>query len=186
MSLEKTINKMLQDYLNSKDGQQAMKEAISEEIRSGNKAKVVGPAVEEAIKLLKECICNFAPPAFSSSETEFPISAMIDGIVSDPVATSDGWEVGISFDGEKIKRPSLWKGSEGAYNILGLFSQGWDIPDDKKSPSGMWHGKKTVALRHRDGTAFIEDAVSFFMATYADKYNVIGIDVDPLYGNWGM
>lgn len=182
MDLLTYINSELNKFLKSDEGKTAIKEAI----RDGSLKSATKETSDEAIKVLKECICNFAPPAFSSSETLATISEMIDGSVSTPIDTEDGWEISVEFNGEKLKRPSLWGNSKGVYDIIGLFTQGYEIPETKKLPTGIWHGNKIAALRARPGRPFVEEAVNFFMATYAPKYGVTSIDINPLYGQWGI
>lgn len=177
MTLEEYINAELTKMLNTDSGRKAVKEAM----KDGKFADQQKASSDEAIRVLKECICNLAPPAFSSSETFATIQQMVDGSVSAPIQTEDGWEITVNFNQEKLKRPSLWSNSEGAYDIIGLFSQGWNIDENKKVPVGTWHGHKTVALRSRLGRPFVEDAVNFFMTTYANQYGVTEIIIDSLY-----
>lgn len=186
MSLADYINSELQKRLDSESGKKEVSNLIKKAIQKGGRISLNVLGVDEAIQVLKQCICNFAPPAFSSPETLASISEMIDGSISDPIPTADGWIIKINFNQEKLVRPSLWKGSSGAYDIVGLFSQGWEISEEKKVPVGTWHGHKTVALRSRPGRPFVEEAVNFFMTTYADKYGITGIDINPLYGEWGI
>lgn len=186
MDLLAYINSELQKRLNSEAGKREVKNLIKKRVNEGNFIGTSSATFDEAISVLKECICNFAPPAFSSSEAFSTIAQMIDGSVSAPIETSNGWQINVNFNQEQLRRPSLWNGSSGAYDIIGLFSQGWNIGEDKRVPVGVWHGQTTAALRSRPGKPFVEEAVNFFMATYASQYGITEIYIDPLYGTWGI
>lgn len=182
MNLADWINSELQKRLNSEQGKKEVKNLVKNTLQKGGKISSEVLGSDEAIRVLKQCICNYAPPAFLTSETRATIFEMIDGSVSDPISTEDGFAISVNFKEEALARPSLNPESDGVYDIIGLFSQGYEVKKDKKVPVGTWHGRKTVALRSRPGRPFVEEAVNFFMATYADKYGITEININPLYG----
>ena len=173
---------MLEAYMRSANGSQRINAQIANNSSYIRKRK---DNIDEAVRVLKECISNFAPPSLAASQVA-TIQRMIDGTVSDSVQTENVWEITVNFNQESLRRPSLNPNSDGVYDIIGLFSQGWDIDEDKKVPFGTWHGRETSALRSRPSRPFVEDAVNFFMAIYANKYGITGIDINPLYGEWGI
>ena len=89
------------------------------------------------------------------------------------------YQISVSFD-DNLHRESLYpKGyPEGVDNIAALLNSGYDAG---KRVYGVWHGNKIHSLTHRDGTHFIESAIRTFMADYASKYGVVGIEVDDVY-----
>lgn len=63
-----------------------------------------------------------------------------------------------------LYRPSLNPGKyAGAYDIVGLFAKGWSYGG--YGPQGMWHGRMTYALTHRNADPFIARAVSEWVAS---------------------
>lgn len=178
-----SIQKMLEDYIKTPTGKKHVEEGIRTNpgLVKGNTDKML-----EAVATLKEIICNFAPPAFSTGQTLANIRQMIDGVVDGPIKTGDGHTIRIGFNEDLLKRPSLSKESEGAYDILGLFTQGWSPRKDTGRVYGIWHGKPTAAKRYGEANDFIQRAVDYFMLVYADKYGVFEIDIDPLYQTWDM
>lgn len=91
----------------------------------------------------------------------------------------NSYQISVSFD-ENLHRESLYpKGyPEGVDNIAALLNSGYDAG---KRVYGIWHGNKIHSLTHRDGAHFIESAIRTFMADYASKYGVVGIEVDDVY-----
>lgn len=176
------INKKLEVYMESQAGKERIKREMS---TNPQLIKKQSDNYEEAVALLKEVICRFAPPAFHSGETLASIEKMIDGAVSDPIETEDGYNILVDFAKESLKRPSLSENSSGAYDILGLMTQGWA---PKHTPPrrviGLWHDAKVIGLTHREGNDFIQRAVDYFMAMYAEKYRILDIDINPLYVSW--
>lgn len=91
----------------------------------------------------------------------------------------------VKFDSESLTRESLNPYNEGVYDIIGLLTQGYDIPDGTPTPRGYWDGGPqvgtresgnpwflrdgfTFAKRHRQGYPIIASAIEAFKARYPD------------------
>lgn len=181
------INELLRKYVRSDAGQRASAEYIKsliiegkQPVGSGSTSVLVTVAEMEAAaqKLIAE-IQNTAK-SFGLAES---ITALIDTLsYTKPSVQSDGtYSVEIYFAGDKHRDSLYPKGyPEGVGNIIALLNNGFRIGEDKKPATGMWHGRKTVGLRSREGLHFINTAVSDFIRAYGDAYNVTVL-IDPVY-----
>lgn len=67
----------------------------------------------------------------------------------------------LSFNPDSLFRDSFSPNFNGVKNILKLLERGYRI-DSKRLPSGEWHGEKRVALRSREGSGAIHEAIEEF------------------------
>lgn len=169
MSTAGKINKMLEAYISSNEGKEKIARAVttSASIKEKREANF-----EEAVRVLKECICNYAPPGLAAD-----MPKMIDGLVTIVHRSYDGSAyVDISFNPSELTRLSLNPKSEKyAYDIIGLFTQGYEIipiENNHKRVFGKWHGVYTLNKMYREPNDFIWRAVKFFETTYAKEYGV--------------
>lgn len=169
MSTANYINKMLEDYMQTSEGKAKIAHAASTSTSFKEKKEA---NFEEAVRVLKECICNYAPPGLAAD-----MPKMVDGAVSIVHRSGDGTTyVDVSFNTVELVRLSLNpKSKKHVYDIIGLFTQGYEIvptADNHKRVFGEWHGGYTLNKMYRESNDFIWRATKFFEATYAKEYGI--------------
>lgn len=169
------INAKISEYMNSPKG----RDKVREYINSPSMASAHSTQRREAIEILAQLIMNYAPPSISSSVKLEVVSELID------VSNSSGnsYYVNLNFDKSLLPRPSLGPNA-GAYDIVGLFTKGWDIESSggmDKRVRGLWHGGMYWNKLHKEPDDFIQRAVDAFMGMYAIKYGVLECNIDPRY-----
>ena len=133
------------------------------EIDTGIAREIALQALPDAANELKRMIVNAANSQFVSSQAS--IMKNIENIGTGSISeVPGGYTVDLSLGGD-ISRPSLNPNNAGAYDIVGLFINGWNL--NKKRPWGMWHGMKVGARTSWGGMSFLEDAIDEFNAKYA-------------------
>ena len=121
--------------------------------------EILPPAAED----FKQMIISNAEAEFSSSQGS--ILEHIRNIgVGGLEETGSGYSIGLSLSGG-LSRPSLNPNNGGAYDIVGLFINGWLITT--RAPWGEWHGMKVGARKVWGGMGFLSSAVEEFNAKYA-------------------
>ena len=91
------------------------------------------------------------------------------------------YEIEVWFS-EDLSRPSLSPSLyDGVENIAALLNTGYSA---SHSVYGIWEGhsdEKIPSLKNRSGAHFIDNAVQNFMASYANEYGVLDIEIDEIY-----
>lgn len=173
------IQKRLEDFSETKIG----KKRVQEELKK-NKQILAKKIVlyDEAVSTLARIINEHTPDSIKNA---LPVESIMRG-ASKPVENPDGtYTIHINFDKNLLRRDSLaYDGNGdfyGAYDIVGLFTKGWDT-DPSKRVWGTWHGKDHVLNKlHKESDRFVQDAINEFMVGYAEKYGVIDCIIDNKY-----
>lgn len=150
-----------QKYLESKEGKRMLSKAAS----GGAPAAEIKKAGDDLAKKISSQIPDSLSGSIAmSSSVEFG---------DDGIAT-----ITITMSGP-LARPSLNpdKYPEGVYDIVGLFSKGWSY--DGFGPSGIWHGRITYALTHRNAAPFIARAVNEWVSSCG--LPIKSFTIDPKY-----
>lgn len=160
-------------WANSPAGKERIKAEMKTAIASGKEFGGFSSASADVIAQdLYNYICAAVPPALSGG---------FSGSVSVAPTKEGYFEINVSFDKESLHRPSLLADSPGVYDIFGLFSKGYTIPKNRRHPYGIWHGKPTWALMHREANPFIAAAVDSWASLNSGKYNIISTHVNEAY-----
>lgn len=108
------------------------------------------------------------------------------------------YTVNIRYSEDSLQRESLnvTHMEMGVYDIVGLLTKGYDIPDDKPTPRGYWNSGGyvesqeregnnlflrsgfTFAKRHREGTPILQAAIDAFRIKYPD------VEIRNIPRNW--
>lgn len=168
MSLESKILA----WAKSSAGKQRISNAMDAQLSSGKDFGGLSTAkLEQLGQSLSQAIARAVPPALSSSyQASVNVRYCGHGEIS----------LEIAFDKSRLTRDSLY-GYQGVYDIFGLFSKGYTIGANKPHPYGLWHGKPTWALVHRDAAPFVEGAVSTWRQGLGGALSVKEYTVNPLY-----
>lgn len=113
----------------------------------------------------------------SSSVSANVASAISNLSASAPQKLGDGiYVVSVYFSGD-LSRDSLVPG-ERLRDLAELFDQGMAIHDPTRPAFGIWHGHRITGVTSIPAAGFMDAAVSEFMGSYADEYNVISCTVN--------
>ena len=74
------------------------------------------------------------------------------------ITGDDSFTVKLDFDPGSLVRPSLNPNNAGVYDIVGLFTQGWQIADNVRAPFRREGGTLKQAKRWFIGSYFLEEA----------------------------
>lgn len=174
MSLDEKIN----SYLKSPEGKKKITEAKVKALKAGKSFGGYGGSnsfstitAEEAAKKMKEILIEkLAEVNLGSIDSE-------DIIIQDPTVNPDGTiTVGLSFDAQSVKRPSLAPDLyDGVENIVVHLTHGWSA---RRNIRGYWEsaGMTVWSRRKFDGNDFMQRAIDEFnslklgVAEIDDKY----------------
>ena len=95
-----------------------------------------------------------------------PYDALVFTDASYNVSTGT-YTIEAHFDDKFLQRDSLYSGSTDVYDIVSLIEHGWNISDDVRVPSGMWHGHYITAARFYEPVPITKLITELFNARYA-------------------
>ena len=178
MALKANMDSILskaKNYVNSSNGQKEFNQIKSDIIKgvrrssSGKSVHTPEEAAQKSVEVLKQEISSSG----LSGEAVAAISELsISGATE---IGEDTYTINVSFSGD-LYRPSLNVEKYGGINDLAeLFDAG---AGPMNRVYGMWHGNYIGSKTTIPGANFMDAAVSTFMSSYADEYNVTSISVN--------
>lgn len=134
-------------------------------IDNGIAREIALQALPDAANELRRMIQSAAGSQFTSSQASIlrNVENMSVGSVTE---NGNGFSVDLTLGGN-LSRPSLNPNNSGAYDIVGLFINGWTLSGH--IPWGTWRGMKVGARTLWGGMSFLEEAIDEFNAKYASS-----------------
>ena len=164
---------ILQEWCNSKEGQEKIAEEADKIVlgrvsaSSDNKIVSIEQLSQKLLNTLQKDIIASQGTNYADGQLgDSAINALSRLHKSAPYKMGNEYFVDIYFDYD-LHRESLYPDgySEGAINIADILNRG--INSNKTNPAhGMWHGKETVGLLHREGAHFLERTREDFIREY--------------------
>lgn len=118
--------------------------------------EVMEEGAEKYIEILKALV----PDSLQATVEQFTPS---EPNVTKFTSHATGWykrgrvDISVDIPEDALRRDSLNSKRDGAYDILGLFDQGYSI-ESKYLPWGEWNGMSIFAKRSRPGLYFFDQA----------------------------
>lgn len=132
-------------------------------------------------------------PQMGDAITRIIQETIAHAFISEPTKVGKGqYKVQVIFDEELLKRDSLSYAptkkyprghGDGINNIIALFNNGYDLPEDKKTPYGLWktHSVKKPARRHRDQLQFMQQSMQEFLTKFKNKFDITSMELGDAY-----
>lgn len=135
--------------------------------------------VDQMIDAAKDFVAMLKRSAASANLPSSVMEHVESFMFTTPYITQDGSASIDIYMSEAPGRASLYPEKYGYVdNIVAVFNNGYDT--NGKRVYGKWHGENTASLDKRQGSFFIQSAVSEFLNKYGTEYD-ISVEVDPLY-----
>lgn len=169
-----SVKSKIYAFLDTKDGQGKMDDALQRLVRSGKSTSHGGSTVvtqavaEKLLDDLRECIIASA----SSAGLPPSVMASVSAISSDGISLgSDGRYLGSLTIGGELFRVSLYPERYGGVsNVVALYNEGYDSPKSRYV-WGIIDGNKVRGRGHLDPAHFMENGVAEFNSKYGAKYD---------------
>lgn len=183
-----SINAKVDAWVASKKGQARIKKTLDDYRKKGVERTKAGSRVltNQKMKLLADKLADEVVKAGNGAGLPASVASVVASLKRGAFTDmGDGARsIELSFMEDK-NRPSLQPDKYGSVNIVAIFNNGYPLngtsPEAIASVVGEWHGMENVhALGQREGSHFLQQAVSNFNATYGREYGVT-VTLDGIY-----